>query len=144
MLCSSAKQPPRGDGWLYEPKWDGFRALIRCDAGRTTVLSRSLTDRTACFPELKGMAVDVGRDLVLDGELVVFGVEGKPDFWKMWERGFRRRPVPSERRPPVTFVAFDLLALDGRSLVEQPYADRRQQLHDVLIEGPSWCAPEAS
>src|SRR5439155_14424014 len=43
-----------------------------------------------------------------------------------------------------TFIAFDLLALGGRSLVGQPYADRRQQLHDVLIEGPSWCVPEAS
>ncbi|MDQ3777693.1 MAG: ATP-dependent DNA ligase [Actinomycetota bacterium] len=129
MLARLARELPRGD-YLYEPKWDGFRALA-FRAGRDVELqSRHGRPLGRYFPELTDALAEVAGDpFVVDGEIVVTGPEGF-DFAALMAR---LHPTPSRverlrRETPATFVAFDLLELDGRELLETPFAERRRRL----------------
>ena len=110
---------PHGDGWAYEVKWDGYRVLVTVEDGRTTLRSRTGRDVTAERPLLD---LDL-PDCVVDGELVVL-VEGRPDFSALQQGG------------PATFVPFDLLRLQDRSLLDLRYVDRRALLVELLPEVP--------
>ncbi len=124
---------PDGDvDWQFEIKWDGYRAIAF--GGRKFHLQgRRPGDITADFPEISGLG-EVMPEAILDGELVVFDEDGRPDFQLMQSR--------RDRRLSASFMIFDLLWLDGVDLRPSPYLDRRRALDQLDLEGPSWSVPE--
>ena len=126
QLARPAKHLPLGDGWVYEPKWDGFRMLAFVDGGDVYLQSRSGKPMTRYFPELR---FPEGR-YVLDGEVVLFDAQGRQDFDAL---GQRIHPAESRIRmlaeqTPTRFIAFDLLADGDDVLLELPQAERRDRL----------------
>jgi ATP-dependent DNA ligase len=121
---------PKGDGWAYEPKWDGFRALAFVDGDLTCLHSRNGRDLERYFPELD---FPPGR-YVLDGEIVVFGEGGVQDFDALGQRihPARSRIERLAAETPARFIAFDVLARDDDTLLELPYGERRAVLEDVV------------
>lgn len=133
MLCTLGPLPADEERWTFEPKWDGFRALVHADGTRVRVLSRKGTDLTGRCPELAPLARALHRPCVLDGELVVLDADGRPDFEAM-----RRRGLMGKMETPLRFVAFDLLALDGDLIVDRSWKARRARLLRLGVEGPAW------
>jgi bifunctional non-homologous end joining protein LigD len=136
---------PREDGrWAYEIKWDGVRAIAFVQGGRLVLQARSERDITPRYPELRPLAEALaGREVILDGEVVAFD-GGRPSFQKLQSRmhltsdhAVRRLA----RDEPVHYIAFDLLYLDGRSLMDLRYDERRAALAELGLEGPTWQAP---
>ena len=130
QLARTARAIPRGAGWVYEPKWDGFRAIAFVDGGEVHLQSRNGRPLTRYFPEL---AFPDGR-YVLDGEIVLFDAEGRQDFDAL---GQRIHPAASRiamlaETTPTRFVAFDLLAREDEVLLERPQAERRDLLAEVV------------
>src|SRR5262245_38693586 len=115
MLAEAHEEIPEGADWLYEPKWDGFRAIIFRDVDRIRIFSRNTQPLDRYFPELvKALAEALPQPCVLDGEIVIAG-ESALDF-----DALQQRIHPAESRikrlsveTPSSFVAFDLLALEG-------------------------------
>ena len=145
MLATAAKRLPPGDDWAYEVKWDGVRAIADASGDALRISARRGTDATARYPELAALT-DVlgGSGAVLDGEIVAFDAEGNPEFGLLQRRMNVSDPGRIRLRmadTPVTYVAFDLLALDGRPLLDQPYEARREALAALGFDGPSWQAP---
>lgn len=145
MLATPATDPPDGDGWAFEIKWDGVRALAFSDAAGLRVCSRRGEDTTHRYPELNAMAGALaGREAVLDGEVVALDESGRPSFQTLQRRMGLSRPETIRRRAeeiPVTYVAFDLLAIDGQSLLAEPYHRRRDRLTELELQGDHWRAP---
>lgn len=133
---------PSGDGWAYEIKWDGMRALAFVDRASVRVVSSNERDVTASWPELAGLAEALpATTAVLDGELVATDDEGRPSFGRLQQRMHIANPAEARRRAaevPVTYVVFDLLHLDGHDLTSLPLQDRRRLLEQVLEPAPSW------
>ena len=126
QLARSRANLPSGDGWAYEPKWDGFRAIAFVDGDGVQLQSRNGRDLTRYFPELR---FPQGR-YVLDGEIVIHGESGHQEFDLL---GQRIHPAASRvarlaEETPATFIAFDLLARDDEVLLERPYLERRAAL----------------
>ncbi|MUM15525.1 ATP-dependent DNA ligase [Mycobacterium sp. CBMA271] len=123
------------DEWAFEGKWDGYRLILECDRGQLRALARSGRDVTAEFPELQRIAHELAdHRVVLDGEVVVLDPKGLPSFTLLQNR------TPGAR---TQFWAFDLLYLDGKSLLHTKYRDRRRLL-DVLGAGTeSMTVPES-
>jgi bifunctional non-homologous end joining protein LigD len=118
--------------WAFEGKWDGYRLLIEADHGVLRVRSRRGREVTKEYPELRSLAADLAdHHVVLDGEAVVVNDQGVPSFHAMQDRG---------RGTPVEFWAYDLLYLDGRSLLRARYQDRRQLL-ETLASGSDLVVP---
>jgi ATP-dependent DNA ligase len=136
MLSSSADALPHGDGWQFEPKWDGFRTLIFRDGDEILLQSRDEKPMNRYFPELVApLAAALPERCVLDGEIVIAGERGL-DF-----EALLLRIHPAESRvnllaahSPASFVAWDLLALGDEDLREAPLAERRERLEQVLAE----------
>ncbi len=126
QLALSRAALPEGEEWAYEPKWDGFRALAFVNGDESFVQSRNGKPLGRYFPELEFPP----GDYVLDGELVVFGEDGKQEFEVLQQRihpaESRIRKLAEET--PVRFVAFDLLADEGESLLDEPFERRRARL----------------
>jgi bifunctional non-homologous end joining protein LigD len=121
---------------LFEPSWGGLRALVFVGpadtpgAGDVRILDADGRDLTSALPELAGLAVRIdSRSAVLDGELVVVDPDGLADNAEL------ERRLAGERGRPVAYLAFDLLHLDGRSLLSAPLDRRRQSLRRVLRPG---------
>jgi bifunctional non-homologous end joining protein LigD len=125
MLATSGRPNVSLDGWVVEPKADGWRAQVAVDADGCTVWTRTGRDITAKVPEVAVLA-DLGVEVVLDGELVT-GAGLPADFYPLAGLMSARR-----RRRRVTFVAFDVLRLNGRSLLDYDLASRREVL-DCLV-----------
>ena len=123
MLATAATTPPAGEGWLFEPKWDGYRALVVVRGGEASVTGRGGSDLGARVPELTRALPLVVRtpDAVVDGELCSLDDAGRSSFESL-QRG----------DGAVVLVAFDLLELDGVSLAELPLAERRRRLEEVV------------
>ena len=133
QLAKSQKTLPEGDGWVYEPKWDGFRSIAFVDGDRVHLQSRNGKPLTRYFPEL---AFPEGR-YVLDGEIVLFDDQGRQDFDAL---GQRIHPAKSRidmlaEETPTRFIAFDVLAIEDESLLELPQRERRDRL-EQLVEEP--------
>jgi ATP-dependent DNA ligase len=133
QLAKTAKALPTGDGWAYEPKWDGFRAIAFVDGTDVHLQSRNGRPLSRYFPEL---LFPEGR-YVLDGEIVLFDAEGRQDFDAL---GQRIHPAASRikmlsEQTPTRFIAFDLLAVDDDVLFELPQAQRRDRL-TALVAAP--------
>ncbi|MHB8959513.1 MAG: ATP-dependent DNA ligase [Candidatus Limnocylindrales bacterium] len=134
MLAKAASALPEGDGWLYEPKWDGFRALVFRDADETYIQSRDLKPLDRYFPELaEPLRAQLPERCVLDGEVVI-ARGGALDFEALL---LRIHPAASRVRmlaaeTPASFVAWDLLALGDEDLRAVPQGERRARLEVAL------------
>jgi bifunctional non-homologous end joining protein LigD len=146
MLATPAKVlPPDDDGWGFEIKWDGIRARAYIADGRVRLAARRGTDHTPRYPELAALADALGgREAILDGEIVAFDESGRPSFQLLQRRmGLTTESTIRVRaaETPATYVAFDLLWLDGEPLLAEPYERRRELLADLGFDGPNWQAP---
>ncbi|MGH9046359.1 MAG: DNA polymerase ligase N-terminal domain-containing protein, partial [Acidimicrobiales bacterium] len=125
MLCKAGELPKTAEGWTSEFKWDGVRAVIYVDGGRIRIKSRNDLDVTAAYPELHAMGRALGsRPAVLDGEIVAFDGANRPSFARLQQRMHVRDPRAARRlaqRTPVTYLAFDVMHLDGHPTTAQPY-----------------------
>jgi ATP-dependent DNA ligase len=138
QLARSRAALPDAEGWAYEPKWDGFRAIAFVDGDAVELQSRNGKPLTRYFPEL---AFPAGR-YVLDGEIVIFGEGRRQEFDLL---GQRIHPAASRiarlaGETPATFVAFDLLASDDEVLLDRRYDERRAAL-EALVAGPVELTP---
>src|ERR1017187_7956852 len=141
MLAASAAKAFNDPGWLFEIKWDGYRAVAFLDDGRVRLVSRNQNDLTAQFSELKSLPqfVKVQR-AILDGEIVALDDEGRPSFSLMQQRtGFQpgKRRLPRREGVPVIYYAFDLLYLDGLDLRRVALEQRKHLLQERIEPGAS-------
>ncbi|GAB2877074.1 non-homologous end-joining DNA ligase [Nocardioides pacificus] len=153
MLATRGSHVPTGDDWVHEVKWDGMRVLARldpdadsdADSGRVVRLtSRNENDVTVSFPELQEPPEGLlGRSALLDGEVVAFA-DGIPTFAALGDRMHvrnARRAAALATTNPVTFIVFDLLALDGDDLTRRPLAERRELLEGLGVGSATWQVP---
>jgi bifunctional non-homologous end joining protein LigD len=139
MLAESVEKAFDGADWLFEIKWDGYRAIAFIDGGKVRLVSRNQNDLTPRYPELKDMAKLVpAKTAILDGEVVALDADGKASFSLMQQRtGFRpggRRAV-GNADVPVLYYAFDLLYLDGSDWRRVPLEERKRKLASMLVTG---------
>jgi bifunctional non-homologous end joining protein LigD len=169
-MLAAPGEPPSVDlgAWAVEFKWDGVRALAFIEAGRLRLASRTGKDITATYPEVAGQSSPGGttprtprgqvrwrsaivsdlraaghNQALLDGEIVAFS-GGRPDFEALQPRMHVSSPAQAVRLAeltPVTYLAFDVLQLDGRPLTALPYAERRKILEGIIPNGGSWLSP---
>ncbi len=139
MLATAIDEPFDGEDWLFEIKWDGYRAIAFIEHGKVRLVSRNQNDLTPRYPELKDLPQFIkAKTAILDGEVVALDEEGRSSFSLMQQRtGFR----PGGRRGstnadvPVLYYAFDLLYLDGYDLRKLPLEERKQQLAALIVAG---------
>ena len=145
MLAVLAGLPADQSRYGFEYKWDGVRALVFVDGSEARVETRNLLDVTGSYPELTGLAgVLGGRSAILDGEVVALDERGRPNFNELQHRIGLTRPGPLAHRlrvTPVTYMIFDLLYLDGRTVMHEPYTERRRRLEALELAGPNWKTP---
>jgi ATP-dependent DNA ligase len=134
QLALSRKELPEGDEWVYEPKYDGFRALAFVEGDDLYLQSRGGRPLRRYFPELE---FPEGR-YVLDGELVILDSDGREEF-----NSLQARLHPAESRvrmlaeeTPALFRAFDILALDRSKLLKKPFSERRAALEKLIADAP--------
>jgi bifunctional non-homologous end joining protein LigD len=138
---------PTGAGWAHEVKWDGVRILADVDPARgaapTVLTTRNENLATTAWPDVTGVGPD--RDLLVDGEIIGLNAEGLPDFRTLGERIHVRGAAAARlaARVPATYMAFDLLRLDGRVLLDRPLAERRKLLEELAADGTlgGWQVP---
>jgi ATP-dependent DNA ligase len=148
MLAKPSSDLPDGGGWLYEPKWDGFRAIVFRDRRELLTQSRDLKPLDRYFPELGDpLRAALPARCVLDGEVVI-SRGGRLDFDALL---LRIHPAESRVRmlaaeSPASFVAWDLLALDEEDLRSVPQAERRRRLEGLLseVQAPVHLTPATS
>ena len=133
MLAKAADALPEGDGWIYEPKWDGFRCIVFRDGDEVELGSRNERPLTRYFPEVvAAVKSKLPARCVVDGEILIPGETGL-DFDALLQR---IHPADSRVQKlavetPASFVAFDLLAIGDRDLTELPLSERRATLEQV-------------
>jgi bifunctional non-homologous end joining protein LigD len=138
MLASLCDKPFDDPNWLFEIKWDGYRAVAFIADGDVRLLSRNHNDLTARFSELRALSKSVkAKHAILDGEVVVLDEQGRPSFSLMQQRtGLRshgRQTTPKGDLPILYFV-FDLIYLDGYDLRRVPLAERKRLLREVVSD----------
>ncbi len=146
MLAMLTTAPPPDDGsWALEMKWDGVRALAFVERGRVRLMSRTERDITVAYPELAGLGnATRHKQLLLDGEVVVFGPDGWPEFEALQPRmhvSDASQAALLAGQSPVTYLVFDLLQLDGRPLLDLEYRYRRALVDELALAGPYWQTP---
>jgi len=139
--------PPDDADWALEMKWDGIRAIVSIGDGKLRVCTRNRIGHTNRYPELQGLAAQLGdHEGLLDGEIVGFDEQGRPTFEALQQRmgleGGRR--VPGRPEISIAYVIFDLLFLDGRSLESMVYTERRELLEGLHLQGDFWMTPAYS
>jgi ATP-dependent DNA ligase len=142
MLSAPAEGIPKGDGWEYEPKWDGFRTLVFRDGDEVALISRGGRSMTRYFvASFRGLRED---RVVLDGEVVVVAEHGL-DFGALQQRV---HPADSRvqmlsKATPAWFIAFDMLSEGGIDLRKEPLSERRKRLEKLLkgVKQPIFLTP---
>ena len=147
MLATLGPLPPppgRDEQWGFELKWDGVRAITYLTGGTIRLPSRTDKDMTSRYPELAGLASAVDGPMILDGEIVALNDRGIPSFTTLQQRMQIGHP-PAELRAavPVTYLVFDVLHHGGQSQLDRPYAERRQLLDSLDLNGSTWRTPPA-
>lgn len=135
MLAKEASKPFSNKDWIFEIKWDGFRAISYTN-GSLSVRSRNDKELKQNFPEMEELT-HLARNLVVDGEIVVMR-EGKPDFQALLERGQAVSAREIQRQAGIahaTYIVFDVLEKDGKALTNLPLMERKRILRDSLVEG---------
>ncbi|HTX47156.1 MAG TPA: DNA ligase D [Solirubrobacteraceae bacterium] len=147
MLARQGDLPRDESDWSFEVKWDGVRAIAYVKPGRLRIESRNLREITDSYPEVRGILLELGmREAVLDGEIVAFDEAGRPSFGRLQRRMHVTSPSAVKRlqkSTPVVYAIFDLLYLDGHTLLDRPYAERRERLEALELNGPAWRIPPA-
>lgn len=134
MLSKRIEALPEGEAWIFEPKWDGFRALVFRDGSELLIQSRDAKPLNRYFPDLlEPLASQLPERVVLDGEIVIAKESGL-DFDELQ---LRLHPAASRvkmlaQKNPASMVFFDVLAADGRDLCPEPFQTRRRQLESLL------------
>jgi bifunctional non-homologous end joining protein LigD len=172
MLAVTAPAPRDPENWALELKWDGVRALAYIEKGQVRLMSRTERDITVTYPELSRLGTATlpkhltspaaspsasargkqaaptpptpHKQLLLDGEIVVFGADGWPEFEALQPRMHVSAASQAKLlagQTPVTYLIFDLLQLDGRPLLDLPYSERRALLDELALSGPYWQTP---
>ena len=164
MLAVTGPAPRDPDHWALEMKWDGVRALAYIENGRVRLMSRTERDITVTYPELSRLGAAIlptahqpaatpagpaatpapHKQLLLDGEIVVFGEDGWPEFEALQPRmhvSSAAQAALLAGQTPVTYLVFDVLQLDGRPLLDLPYTERRAILDELALTGPYWQTP---
>ncbi|HEX2444896.1 MAG TPA: ATP-dependent DNA ligase [Vicinamibacterales bacterium] len=139
MLAKLADALPTGGAFLYEPKWDGFRAIVFRSGSDVYIQSRDLRPLDRYFPELhEALATGLPEDCVVDGEIVIATRHGLDfDALQLRLHPAASRVAKLAKETPASFVAFDLIAVDGRDLREMPFGGRRALLERTLAKaGP--------
>jgi bifunctional non-homologous end joining protein LigD len=136
LLHTGPRLPPFDKpGWLYELKFDGYRMVAGVDQGQVQLATRKGIDCTRWFPEVaEGLARLSGGPHILDGEICVLDELGRSDYNRLQDRARRRCFYPE--CDPVVFCAFDLLAIDGRSVIGLPIEARKAKLATLLSPAP--------
>jgi bifunctional non-homologous end joining protein LigD len=142
MLATlAAKLPADEENYSYEFKWDGVRALLYWDGHDLHISSRNQNDITRRYPELRALTEALGnQSVVLDGEIVAMDENDQPSFplltRRMHAEGNKIARLVHE--VPIYYVIFDLLYLNGRSLMQQPLSKRREKLEELTLAGANW------
>jgi bifunctional non-homologous end joining protein LigD len=141
MLAESISEPFDSPDWLFEIKWDGYRAVAFIEKGKVRLVSRNQNELTARYPELKDMAGFVkASNAIIDGEVVAIDEHGKPSFSLMQQRtGFRPggKRAPTNADVPVLYYAFDLIYADGEDWRKIPLEERKRKLASLITPGDS-------
>ncbi|HMK28674.1 MAG TPA: DNA polymerase ligase N-terminal domain-containing protein, partial [Terriglobales bacterium] len=141
MLATLTEKPFDDDHWLFEVKWDGYRALAYINGGDLRLVSRNQNDLTAGYPELRDLPAHVkARTAIIDGEIVALDAHGRSSFSLMQQRtGLRHggRHTAPDSRIPVLYYAFDLIYLDGYNLMHVALDQRKQLLEQFVSPGAS-------
>jgi len=126
MLATLAENVPTEDGWLFEIKFDGYRAVATVRSGEATLTSRNANDLTGRFPTIARAVAEAVKspDCVLDGEVCALDERGRPSFSAMQQ---------AKEGTPLVYYVFDLLELEGKPLVDLPLTERRKRL-EVLLD----------
>ena len=145
MLAKVADELPHGEGFLFEPKWDGFRAIVFRKGNEVVIQSRDLRPLDRYFPELaKSLGDILPRGCVIDGEIVVATAQGL-DFDALQQRlhPAASRVARLAQETPASFIAFDLIAAGGKSVMPLPQSERRARLEQLLgsVKPPVYLTP---
>jgi len=137
MLATGGGKPVDKKDWVFEPKWDGVRTLAWIDGDKLKLRSRRKRDVGDLYPELGDMPAQLsGLNGLVDGEIVALDANGRPSFEAIQQRFTLSKPTQKALQQfPVTFIAFDLLWLDGESLMDRPLEERRAQLEKNFVPG---------
>jgi DNA ligase D-like protein (predicted ligase)/DNA ligase D-like protein (predicted 3'-phosphoesterase) len=146
MLAESMSEPPLGDQYIYEVKWDGIRALIHINEGELRIMTRNKKDITTQFPELNiPESAFKTSSAVLDGEIVVLDPQGRPHFkdviGRMQKSGETNIELASRKKPAFCYL-FDCLYLDGRSITHETLERRRAWLKSMVRRDTSYRVSE--
>jgi bifunctional non-homologous end joining protein LigD len=141
MLAESIEKPFDDQDWLFEIKWDGYRAIAFIENGSVRLVSRNQNELTARYPELKDMPEFINaKTAILDGEVVALDPDGRASFSLMQQRtGFRPggHRAAAKADVPVLYYAFDLLYLDGYDWRRMPLEERKTKLASIVTTGDS-------
>jgi len=128
------------ENYFFEPKWDGLRDIMFFHEGKIELQNRNLRDATGSYPELQKIRDRIGaKTAVLDGEVVVLREDGVPDFGRLQARfgvDDQKRVGVLAKTTPVTYVAFDLLHLNGQDVITRPLVERKKRLRSIVRESP--------
>ena len=142
MLASLSEMPCDERDYAFEFKWDGIRALTYWDGKALQIQSRNLLDITRRYPELRELGKALGKHrAVLDGEIIAVDDVGLPSFPELQRRMHIEGDALIARmveQVPITYMIFDVLYADGRSVIELPYTERQEILQELTLQGPSW------
>jgi bifunctional non-homologous end joining protein LigD len=149
MLATGGSRPFSDPGWLFELKWDGYRVEAVVRDGRARIWTRNRLDAARYFPDLAGPAPWLdAQEAIVDGEVVALDEQGRPNFSLLQDRTGVRGPGaardPDGPRPtadaraaiPLVYQVFDLLWLDGRSMLDRPLVERKARLKELLHDDP--------
>jgi bifunctional non-homologous end joining protein LigD len=140
MLATPMDHAFSRDGWLFELKYDGIRAMVSVAGDLVRLTGRRGGDETARYPEAAAIRAGIrARQAIVDGELVVLGADGRPSFERMQQRINVVRDADVRRvaaEHPVTFIAFDLLELEGRDLLGTELRIRKKTLRETIVDSP--------
>ncbi len=135
-MLATLGPPPAWEEFAVEVKYDGQRGLVIVDDDGVTVFTRNGADVTQTFPELASIRAAVGaRRVVLDGEIVAVGSDGRPSFTRLQQRWPQNRRPSAQlvRDVPTRLLAFDILAVDGLDVTHEPYRQRREILSELMV-----------
>jgi len=130
MAAVAVKELPEGEGWFYEVKFDGYRALVVKDGSWVEIQSRNQKNLTAMYPTVTSAALKLGASrVVIDGEIVALDERGRPAFQALQHRS-------SHAKHQIAFYVFDVLHIDGRDTTGEPIEKRRALLPKLIGENP--------
>src|SRR5438309_700825 len=128
------------ENYFFEPKWDGLRAILFFQERTIELQNRNLSDATGSYPELQKVSDRIkAKAVIMAGEVVVLREDGIPDFGRLQARfgvDDQKRVKILAKTTPVTYVAFDLLHIDGRDVISRPLMERKKRLKSIVRESP--------